>query len=357
MIVEPIRTHRLVLRPFQETDREQTIRLLRNEEISRTFMLSDFPDDDAAGKLFERILKNSLSDAHFEIAICLEDQVIGFLNDVEITDGTIELGYVIHPDHWGRGYATESLTAVIWALFHMGFHRVCAGYFEDNLASGRVMEKSGMHRIDKTEEIEYRGKTHQCLYYEIENPIRKLGEHIRYLPASRDPLSAEVYCIRGRKGVYLYDVGNNEQSLAFIRSIPNVMSAVLSHHHKDHTGNLPKTGIKNIYVGDFTRKEWNSGTAVTQERELEEGISIIPCPSVHTQGSLLLNVFREYCLIGDLFFCRKPVPMDQARKMLEALARVDTQYFVFSHSGREGIYEKKIFLSELKREFEKEEDQ
>lgn len=49
--------------------------------------------------------------------------------------------------------------------------------------------------------------------------------------------------------------------------------------------------------------------------------------------------------------------MDQARQMLEALARVDTQYFVSSHSGREGIYEKKTFLSELKREFEKEEDQ
>ena len=167
MIFEPIETHRLVLRPFQETDREQTIRLLCNEEISRTFMLPDFPDDDAAGKLFERILKNSLSDAHFEIAICLEDQVIGFLNDVEITDGTIELGYMIHPDHWGRGYATESLTASIWELFQMGYQAVQAGYFEENPASGRVMEKSGMHRVSKTAEIEYRGKRHRCLYYEI----------------------------------------------------------------------------------------------------------------------------------------------------------------------------------------------
>ena len=355
--MEQLTTSRLVLRRFLETDRDCMIRILRNEEISKTFMLPVFDDDEAARKLFDRILNNSQSDAHYERAICLEDQVIGFLNDVEIQNGIIELGYVIHPDHRGRGYATESLIASIWELFQRGYQAVQAGYFEENPASGRVMEKSGMHRIDKTEEIVYRGKTHQCLYYEIENPIRKLGEHIQYLPASRDPLSAEVYCIRGRKGVYLYDVGNNEQSLAFIRSIPNVTSAALSHHHKDHTGNLLKTGIKNIYLGDFTRKEWNSGTAVTQERELEEGISIIPCPSVHTQGSLLLNVYGEYCLIGDLFFCKKPVPMDQARKMLEALARVDTKYFVSSHSGREGIYEKKTFLSELKREFEKEEDQ
>lgn len=168
MIFEPIKTERLVLRSFQEDDRAQTIRLLRNEQISRTFMLPDFPDDAAAGRLFDRILKNSLSEAHFERAICLEEQVIGFLNDVEIQNGTIELGYVIHPDYQGRGYATESLTAAIWELFRRGYTRIQAGYFEENPASGRVMEKSGMHRITKTEEIEYRGKTHRCLYYEIE---------------------------------------------------------------------------------------------------------------------------------------------------------------------------------------------
>lgn len=167
MIFEPIKTHRLVLRPFQETDREQTVRLLRNEEISRTFMLPDFPDDAAAGKLFERILKNSLSDAHFEIAICLDEQVIGFVNDVEIQNSIIELGYVIHPDYQNRGYATEALTASIWELFQRGYQAVQAGYFEENPASSRVMEKSGMHRVSKTAEIEYRGKRHRCLYYEI----------------------------------------------------------------------------------------------------------------------------------------------------------------------------------------------
>ena len=164
---EPLKTDRLELRTFQEEDRAQTIQLLRNEEISRTFMLPDFPDDAAAGKLFDYIMKNSLSDAHFERAICLEGQVIGFINDVEIQDGTIELGYVIHPDHQGRGYATESLTVAIWELFRLGYSTVRAGYFEENPASGRVMEKSGMQRIPKVDTVEYRGQAHRCLYYEI----------------------------------------------------------------------------------------------------------------------------------------------------------------------------------------------
>ena len=160
-------TDRLVLRPFQEMDREQAIRLLRNEEISKTFMLPDFPDDAAAGKLYDRLMNQPSPEKHFVRAICLDNAVIGFVNDVEIQDGTIELGYVIHPDCQNRGYATEALTASIWELFQRGYHAVEAGYFEENPASGRVMEKSGMHPISKVDTIEYRGILHKCLYYEI----------------------------------------------------------------------------------------------------------------------------------------------------------------------------------------------
>lgn len=45
----PIKTQRLILRSFSESDRMQMIRILRNEEISKTFILPEFPDDDAAG--------------------------------------------------------------------------------------------------------------------------------------------------------------------------------------------------------------------------------------------------------------------------------------------------------------------
>lgn len=48
----------------------------------------------------------------------------------------------------------------------MGFRKVKAGYFEENEASRRVMEKCGMKQLSYTDEIEYRGITHKCLYYE-----------------------------------------------------------------------------------------------------------------------------------------------------------------------------------------------
>ena len=43
-----ISTKRLLLRPYEEADRDPVIRILRNKEISSTFMLPDFEDDAAA---------------------------------------------------------------------------------------------------------------------------------------------------------------------------------------------------------------------------------------------------------------------------------------------------------------------
>lgn len=38
-MIDPITTNRLILRPYKESDREQVIWILRNGEISKTFML------------------------------------------------------------------------------------------------------------------------------------------------------------------------------------------------------------------------------------------------------------------------------------------------------------------------------
>ena len=89
------------------------------------------------------------------------------MNDCEIKDDAIEIGYVITPAHQGKGFATEAVEACIEELFRMGFAHIRAGFFECNVASCRVMEKCGMHRIELEEDIEYKGVLHHCFYYEI----------------------------------------------------------------------------------------------------------------------------------------------------------------------------------------------
>lgn len=162
-----LNTKNLTLRVFAPSDLEDALSIFYSDKVKATYMLPDFPAREDAVKLFDRLLMLSQGAAHLVLGIYREDRLIGFLNDTGTDSGTVEVGYALHPDHWNQGYATEALTAVIAELFRLGFSAVRAGFFEENPASGRVMEKSGMHRIDLTEMIEYRGKSHRCIYYEI----------------------------------------------------------------------------------------------------------------------------------------------------------------------------------------------
>lgn len=157
----------MVLRPIFETDQSVFLELFTDETIKQTYMLPDYPKKEDAIPLFLRLAALSRDASRFVRAICADGVVVGFLNDVEIVDGTLELGYVIHPRHQNRGFATAALKLAIRELFSMGYREVLAGAFSENTASLRVMEKAGMEKLSKHDTIEYRGIVHSCVYYHI----------------------------------------------------------------------------------------------------------------------------------------------------------------------------------------------
>ncbi len=58
--------------------------------------------------------------------------------------GSIELGYYVAQAHWRRGIATEAGAVVAaYGAGLVGQTRLRSGYFADNPASGRVLEKLG----------------------------------------------------------------------------------------------------------------------------------------------------------------------------------------------------------------------
>ena len=157
--------NQITLRPILPEDQNRILEILTSNKVNQTYMLPDFETKDAAIPLFNRLMTLSADSNRFVRCITLEDTAVGFLNDVEIQSGTIELGYVIHPDFHNRGYMTQALRLAISQLLGKDFTTVICGAFEENAASQRVMEKAGMVRTDKTEAVEYRGKTHICVYY------------------------------------------------------------------------------------------------------------------------------------------------------------------------------------------------
>ena len=161
-------TQRLNIRPFSDGDKEKMLEMLYDESIKKTYMIPDFESIEATERLFSAFSLLSLADDRYVGAICLGEELIGFMNDTEIDGDKIELGYVISPKHQNKGYCTEALSGAIAYLFESGFSEVICGAFEENIASLRVMQKCGMKLLDKTDVIEYRGQNHNCVYYSIE---------------------------------------------------------------------------------------------------------------------------------------------------------------------------------------------
>ncbi|MBC5815615.1 MAG: GNAT family N-acetyltransferase, partial [Candidatus Eremiobacteraeota bacterium] len=61
------------------------------------------------------------------------------------TDNEIETGYIVRPEYWGRGYASEMCAAVLQVGFeNLNLDVIIANAEPSNIASRRVMEKSGM---------------------------------------------------------------------------------------------------------------------------------------------------------------------------------------------------------------------
>lgn len=80
--------------------------------------------------------------------ICLKDQsdALGSIriNSIEKKAQCGVLGYELHPDHWGKGYATEALEAVVqYAHNDLDLNRLEAWASVGNEASERVLLKNG----------------------------------------------------------------------------------------------------------------------------------------------------------------------------------------------------------------------
>jgi [ribosomal protein S5]-alanine N-acetyltransferase len=82
----------------------------------------------------------------FAIVLRETDEVIGGIT-IEVSEQhrRASLGYWCGVDYWGRGYATEAVSAVIGYGFRKSaLNRVHAECHGDNPASRRVLEKAGM---------------------------------------------------------------------------------------------------------------------------------------------------------------------------------------------------------------------
>jgi [ribosomal protein S5]-alanine N-acetyltransferase len=83
----------------------------------------------------------------FGIVIKEDNQLIGSVefNISDQTNKTGEIGYIIHPDYWRKGIASEATKIVLNNCFkQFNLHRVFATCDVRNIASSKVLSKVGM---------------------------------------------------------------------------------------------------------------------------------------------------------------------------------------------------------------------
>ena len=153
------------LKPFKVEDVENAVQLLTDEVVKETYMLPDFDTKEQVVALFERLKDLSYNEDHFVRGVYWKDELIGIINDVGIEGDKLEIGYAICSLYHNLGYGTEMLKIALGQLIDRGFTEIKAGAFVENPASTRIMQKAGMTKIDYTDEVEYRGKVHKCIYY------------------------------------------------------------------------------------------------------------------------------------------------------------------------------------------------
>lgn len=163
MDLKPVlETERLVLRQWRDADIEPFTAM--NADPRVTAALGVKPDPRGITALIERIALSFRQNGYGLWAVEVRDGApfIGFTGlSIPRFDApfmpTVEVGWRLAFDHWGKGYATEGATAALNFGFHTaGLEEIVSFASAANVRSHAVMKRLGM-RHDSRDNFDYPG--------------------------------------------------------------------------------------------------------------------------------------------------------------------------------------------------------
>jgi len=142
-----IRTERLLLRRPHIDDLDVMFEIMSNPSAMRFWSTLPHADRDVTRPwLDKKIARNA--DGGEDYFIELDGRVIGEVGAGRLPD----FGFMIHPDFWGRGFATEASTAFIAHAFrNTAATELLADVDPRNVASLRVLNRLGFIETGRAE--------------------------------------------------------------------------------------------------------------------------------------------------------------------------------------------------------------
>jgi RimJ/RimL family protein N-acetyltransferase len=139
------RTERLLLRPGWMQDAPALFEAVADEGIVRNLASAPWPYTPADAEAFLTTERDAgAASALIFLRTEGAPRLAGSIGIGRRPDGELEFGYFIARRFWGQGFATEAGRAMLaFARDSLRLRKLNAGYFLDNPASGRVLEKLG----------------------------------------------------------------------------------------------------------------------------------------------------------------------------------------------------------------------
>ncbi len=144
-----LQTERLILRAFQMDDAPVVKMYASEKVIAANTLTIPHPYIQEMAEEWIGTHKEAFEDGQavrFAITLGESGKLIGAIGlEINAAHERAEIGYWIGKPHWGNGYCTEAIIAVLqYGLDALGLERIFATHFRKNPASGRVMQKAGM---------------------------------------------------------------------------------------------------------------------------------------------------------------------------------------------------------------------
>ena len=143
-----LRSQRLLLRYPELDDAAQIFSIVQSEKFPERLPLKELSSENQVEGWLKMLQEGWATGRVF--SWILEDRELGDMIG-QVTLSRLEgeklwvLAFWIHPDHWGKGYATEGAERILaFGFEQLGAEKVWAGAGVWNLASCRVLEKTGM---------------------------------------------------------------------------------------------------------------------------------------------------------------------------------------------------------------------
>lgn len=147
-----LKTDRLILRPWRETDLEDFYAYASVDGVGQMAGWTPHRSPEESRKILETFIAGK-----HVFALEYQGKAIGSLGIEEYSEETYpelahlsgrEIGYVLAKEYWGRGLMPEAVNAVIGYLFGtVKLDFILAGHFPWNKQSARVIEKCGFRYI------------------------------------------------------------------------------------------------------------------------------------------------------------------------------------------------------------------